>query len=82
LQACKRKNGDVFTAGTPMNLKERSKLRRRKMVGHRAKNFADAERWDLEFWQSQTPEMRLSALVAIHHDIGKVRGRNTEFDGE
>jgi len=43
------------------------------MVTHRARNFEDAERWDLEFWQNQTPEMRLSALVAIRRDILNVR---------
>ena len=39
------------------------------MVAHRAKSFADAERWDLEFWQSVSPEERLSALVAIRRDV-------------
>ena len=46
------------------------------MVAHRTKNFADADAWDLEFWQSQTPEDRLSALVAIRDDIRRVKGRN------
>jgi hypothetical protein len=46
---------------------------------HRAKNFADAERWDLEFWQSMTPEERLSALVAIRQVVELVEaGRNVE----
>ncbi len=61
-------------------LKRRSALRRRNIVGHRAKNFADAEQWDLEFWQKQTPEMRLSALVAIRNDIMAVRGKDRNFD--
>lgn len=39
------------------------------MVGHVAKSFEDADRWDLEFWQSVTPEERLSALVAIRRDV-------------
>lgn len=39
------------------------------MVGHRARSWEDAERWDLEFWQSMTPEERLSALVAIRRDV-------------
>ena len=39
------------------------------MVGHRATSFEDAKRWDLEFWQSVTPEERLSALVAIRRDV-------------
>jgi hypothetical protein len=55
-----------------MGLKERAAERRKRIVGHVAKNYADAERWDLEFWQSLTPQDRLSALVAIHHDIAKV----------
>jgi len=55
-----------------MGLKERAAERRKRIVGHVAKNFADAERWDLEFWQSLTPQDRLSALVAIHRDIAKV----------
>lgn len=45
---------------------------RRVIVGHVAANFVDAERWNLEFWQSQTPEERLSALVAIHEDVEMV----------
>jgi hypothetical protein len=55
-----------------MGIKERSAERRKRLVGHVAKDFADAERWDLDFWQSLTPEERLSALVAIHRDIAKV----------
>lgn len=42
------------------------------MVGHRASSHEDAERWDLEFWQSRTPEERLSALVAIRRDVEAV----------
>jgi len=42
------------------------------MVAHRAPNFKEAEKWDLEFWQNQTPEQRLSALVAIRKDVIKV----------
>jgi len=39
------------------------------METHRARSFADAEAWDLEYWQRRTPEERLSALVAIHRDV-------------
>ena len=39
------------------------------MVGHRATSWEDAERWDLEFWQSMSPEERLAALVAIRRNI-------------
>jgi len=52
-----------------MTLEERSEERRRRIVGNRAKSFAEAEAWDLEYWQSKTPEERLSALVATGHDV-------------
>ena len=55
-----------------MGIKERSATRRKRIVANRAANFQDAENWDLDFWQSQTPEKRLSALVAIRKDIAKV----------
>ncbi len=55
-----------------MNRKERAAERRKRIVVHYAKNFKEAEEWDLEFWQSLTPEERLSALVAIRQDIAKV----------
>ena len=53
-------------------LAARSRLRRDRLVGHRASSHADAEAWDLDFWQSQRPEDRLSALVAIRRDIEAV----------
>jgi hypothetical protein len=59
-----------------MGLKERAAARRSKIVAHRAANFEEAEAWDLDFWQSQSPEQRLSALVAIRNDVEKVmKGR-------
>jgi hypothetical protein len=61
---------------TDMKRRERSALRRRRIVAHRTKSFVDADAWDLEFWQRQTPEARLSALVAIREDIRRVEGRN------
>lgn len=64
-----------------MSLEERSRERRRRMVGHRATSHEDAERWDLEFWQSLTPEDRLSALVAIRRDVEAVEaGRGSRRD--
>ena len=51
------------------SLEERSRQRRQRMDVHRATSFADAEAWDLDFWQSVTPEERLSALVAIRRDV-------------
>ena len=55
-------------------MKERSELRKKRMVSYRARDFADAEAWDLEFWQNQSPDARLSALVAIRNDVIKVIG--------
>ena len=50
-------------------IEERSAERRKRMVGHVAKNFAEAEAWDLEFWQSLTPQERVAAAGAIQHDV-------------
>ena len=47
----------------------------RLLSAHRARSHAEAERWDLEFWQAMTPQERLSALVDIHHEVAKVKGR-------
>jgi len=52
-----------------MSVEERSRERRKRMVAHRAASFEDAEEWDLDFWQSMTPEERLSAFVAIRRDV-------------
>ena len=49
-------------------------ITKNKIAAHKAHDFADAERWDLEFWQKQTPETRLSALVALRRDILKIKG--------
>lgn len=43
------------------------------MVANRATSFAEAEAWDLDYWQSQTPQQRLSALVAIRRDVEKAQ---------
>ena len=56
-----------------MGLRQRSASRRKRIVAHRAADYKEAERWDLEFWQNQTPEQRLSALVAIRRDVMMVR---------
>lgn len=55
-----------------MGIEERAAERRKRIVANRAKNFQEAEEWDLEFWQSLTPQERLSALVDIHRDVEKV----------
>jgi hypothetical protein len=62
-----------------MGMAERSRRRRERMKVNRAASFEEAERWDLEYWQSLTPHARLSALVAIRRDIEKVRrGRSAD----
>jgi hypothetical protein len=61
-----------------MDLEERSKQRRETLETHRARSFADADAWDLEFWQRRTPEERLSALVAIHRDVALVEAAKGE----
>lgn len=59
-----------------MDVEERSIKGRKRIVANRAANFEEAEKWDLDFWQAQTPEQRLSALVAIHRDVEMVYRRN------
>ena len=65
-----------------MGLKERSAERRKRMVGNIAHSHEEAEDWDLEFWQSQTPQDRLSALVAIREDVKMIRGPNARWDDD
>ena len=48
------------------------------MEVHRATSFADAEAWDLDYWQRRTPEERLSALVAIRREVELVRAARDE----
>lgn len=55
----------------------RSEERRHRITAHVASNWADADDWDLEFWQRQGPEARLSALVALRNDLIAVRGSDS-----
>lgn len=50
-------------------LEERSRERRERLVAHRAAGFAEAEAWDLDYWQRRTAQERLSALVALRRDV-------------
>jgi len=61
-------------------LAERSRRRHQRLVAHRATGHRDAEDWDLKFWQSQSPEERLSALVAIRRNIDLVLAGRTRKD--
>lgn len=50
------------------------------MKANKASGFAEAEKWDLEFWQSVSPEERLSALVAIRRDVELVKRARESVD--
>ena len=39
----------------PMTREQRAEYRRKTMTGHKARGYADADAWDLEFWQKQSP---------------------------
>ena len=64
-----------------MGIKERSSKRRKRIFANLTANFKEAENWDLDFWQNQTPEERLSALVAIRRDVMKVEQARMRNDG-
>lgn len=59
---------------------QRAKERRGRIVTHRASNFDDAEQWDLDYWQSKTPQERLSALVDIRKDVEKVEQAKRSYE--
>jgi hypothetical protein len=61
-------------------LTERAAERRRRMTVHIAADWKDADDWDLEYWQRQGPEARLSALVALRTDLAAVRGTNATLE--
>ncbi|HNR95107.1 MAG TPA: hypothetical protein PKM67_10465 [Kiritimatiellia bacterium] len=58
----------------------RARARRARIVAHRALGFRDAENWDLSFWQSKTPQERLSALVDIREDVKKVEEARRNYE--
>jgi hypothetical protein len=65
---------------TSGGLGERAVERRRRMTVHTARDWKDADDWDLAFWQSQGSEVRLSALVALRGDLAAVRGATAELE--
>lgn len=66
-----------------MTLEDRSRDRRRRIVANRVTSFEQAEAWDLDFWQSMSPEERLSALVAIRRNVELVeKARGERPDAE
>jgi hypothetical protein len=60
-----------------MGMKERSRQRRKRIVAHIAHSHEEAEQWDLEYWQNQTPQERLSALRIMQKELEKIRGLGT-----
>ena len=64
-----------------MGIKERSSKRRKRIFANLAANFKEAEKWDLDFCQNQTPEERLSAVVVIRRDVMKVEQARMRNDG-
>jgi len=62
-----------------MGTRERAIERRKRIVGNIAANFEEADKWDLEFWQRQTPQARLSALMSIRDDIAKINKIKKRF---
>jgi hypothetical protein len=61
-----------------IDLEERSRRRRKAIEAHRTSSSADAEAWDLDFWQRRSPDERLSALVAIYRDVARVEAAKRE----
>ena len=70
-----RRHDTMSFEGAMMGIRERSRHRRKRICVHRAGDYEDAERWDLAYWQSRTPQQRLDALTAILEDVRKVKGR-------
>jgi hypothetical protein len=60
------------------DLEDRSRKRRQAMEAHRTRSAAEAEAWDLDFWQRRSPDERLSALVAIFRDVARVEAAKGE----
>lgn len=56
-----------------MTFEDRAADRKKRIVVNRASDFAQAEDWDLIFWQSRTPEERLAALVALRNDLALLK---------
>lgn len=60
-------------AGVSSDRQTRAAERRKRIIANRADNFADAESWDLDFWQNCTVGERLSALVHLRRDVELAR---------
>ncbi len=54
-------------------LSARSRERRKRLVANRATSFAEAERWDLQYWQSLSPRERIAALESMRREWEEIR---------
>jgi len=63
-----------------MGLKERSEERRKRMVVHVAKNFEEAEEWDLKYWMGKTPRQRFEAHQALLEDVELVQAARARWE--
>ena len=58
----------------------RASRRAQRLIVHRASSFAAADDWDLDFWQSRTPQERLTAFVHLRRDVELVRAARASAD--
>lgn len=63
-----------------LGVRQRAEERKKRMVTHRSANFAEAEDWDLAYWQAKTPQERLSALQDILEDVKKVEKAKADYE--
>lgn len=61
--------------------RERAARRKQRIVANRASSFEAAEAWDLDFWQSRTPQERLSAFVHLRRDVQLALAARSDDDG-
>jgi hypothetical protein len=57
-----------------MKLEERSRIRKEKMVTNLARNFGEAEQWDIEFWKKVGSNTRLGAMWDMVYEVERIRG--------
>ncbi len=60
--------------------KQRCEERTSRIRANTAKSWSEADLWDLEFWQQQSPQERLSALVALRNDLAAVHKDGSALD--
>ncbi len=68
-----REEGGLVVSDTDQALAKRRAERMRRIVTNIAYTFEEAEAWDLEFWQSKSPEDRLNALEELRADWSNIR---------